>query len=223
MKKQPISEKDFTIFPLLQDVQQYFPEKILMQSSIVTFNPKEYITKMAEPLHSLFFLLKGKAKIYLNHENGKRTLLQFLNQGDFIGELTFVEAESMIKDVITMGEAVCLAVPIIELERATKADARFYQKIAQYIGKKLLMRMEHFSMNQSFELKYRLANVILETEVNNIYKEKNGEIADYLGVSYRHYLYVIHQFQENGYLKKIKHGYQIDKEKLIALVEEMKN
>lgn len=223
MKKKPIVSENFFDSSNAKELRYYFSEKILEQSQIFTFGDKEHITKMAEPLYYLFFILEGKAKIYLNHENGKQTLLQFLKKGDFIGELTLVDSENVPKDVIAMGKTHCLAVPIAILEAETATEPFFYKKIAQYIGKKLLIRMEHFSINQSFELKYRLAMVILETEISGVYKEKNAEIADYLGVSYRHYLYVLQQFQEQQYLQKTTQGYLINREKLTDLLAEMKD
>lgn len=223
MKKERISTENVASSPLLKDADYYFSEQIQEEAYLFTFEDKEYITQAAEPLPYLFFILEGKAKIYLTHENGKQTLLQFLKETDFIGELTLVQAEDTTKDVIAMGQTKCLGIPISILENVPQSDAYLFKKIAQYIGKKLLLRMEHFSINQSFELKYRLALIILETEINGCYKEKNAEIADYLGVSYRHYLYVLKQFQEQQLITKVKHGYFVNKEAITNLLAEMKN
>ena len=74
--------------------------------------------------------------------------------------------------------------------------------------------------NQSFPLKVRLAEFILKMSVNGYYREPHTEVAEFLGVTYRHLLYVLAQFVEEGILEKTKRGYKVaDEEKLIQLLE----
>ncbi|WP_420910178.1 helix-turn-helix domain-containing protein [Mammaliicoccus lentus] len=42
-----------------------------------------------------------------------------------------------------------------------------------------------------------------------MYDEKHTQVAQYLGVSYRHLLYVIADFVKKGYIEKEKSGYKI--------------
>lgn len=42
-----------------------------------------------------------------------------------------------------------------------------------------------------------------------MYREKHTEAADFLGVTYRHLLYVLADFVKCGYLKKTEQGYLI--------------
>lgn len=70
-------------------------------------------------------------------------------------------------------------------------DIDFVKMISQFIGDKLIRRMEHFSINQTYQLNYRLALLLLEVAVAGIYQEKLTETAEYLGVSYRHLTYTL--------------------------------
>jgi DNA-binding MarR family transcriptional regulator len=79
--------------------------------------------------------------------------------------------------------------------------------------------MEHFSHAQTFELKYRLASLLLEVAVNDQYTENNTQIADYLGVSYRHLTYTFKFLRENGYIERNKMGYLIHPAKLRILIK----
>lgn len=45
------------------------------------------------------------------------------------------------------------------------------------------------------------------TNHDNYYQEKHTQVAQYLGVSYRHLLYVIADFVSSGYLTKTEKGY----------------
>ncbi len=59
-----------------------------------------------------------------------------------------------------------------------------------------------YSQSLAFPLENRLADFILQTAYEGVYKEKHVTVCDYLGVSYRHLLHVLTQFCQKGYLQK---------------------
>lgn len=197
----------------------FLTKAILDQSYLIDYERNEKIVSQLAKLNFLFLIIEGKARIIQQEPNGKNLILQFLEAGDFIGELTIVKAEETPKDVIAIGAVRCLAIPLNIVERSLMRGAEFPTFIAQYIGKKLLLRMEHFSNAQTFELKYRLAVLLIEVAVNNHYSENNTQIADYLGVSYRHLTHTFKYLRENGYIRKDKPGYLINSEKLSELIQ----
>lgn len=218
MKKIPYTDSKRNL--LNQVEAPFLIEEMLQQSSFIDYERNEKIVSQAAKLDYLFILLSGKARIIQQEPNGKNLILQFLEAGDFIGELTLVKAEEAPKDVIAIGSVRCLAIPLKVVENSLMKDAAFPIFIAQYIGKKLLLRMEHFSNAQTFELKYRLAALLLEVSVNNQYNENNTQIADYLGVSYRHLIHTFKYLRENGYIERNNTGYEIVPEKLQKLIRQ---
>ncbi|MBP1047083.1 transcriptional regulator YeiL [Enterococcus sp. BWM-S5] len=213
----PVSTQKNLVAP-----DSFFTREILAQSWIIEFNGNEFIHKETEKLNHLFYILDGKAKILKNQTNGKRMILQFLGEQDFIGELTLVGAESLTKDVVSIGKTICLALPMTYAAEELMNDLAFVKKLSCYIGEKLLARMEHFTTNQTFELKYRLAELLLTVSVDNSYKEKHTEIAEYLGVSYRHLLYTLKNFRNAGLIEKQGTHYLIDSKKIQQLLAEIR-
>ena len=87
-----------------------------------------------------------------------------------------------------------------------------------YLGGKNARNIRSLTKNQAYTLENRLAGFILLSTATDIYKEKHSHAADYLGVSYRHLLYVMAQFIEKGFLKKENRIYRIaDKQALLEL------
>ena len=74
-----------------------FSTGTLEQSSVYEFSHNEIIQEEAGTLTHLYVILEGKAKIIKSQANGKRSILQFLHSGDFIGDLTLVSAEKRPK------------------------------------------------------------------------------------------------------------------------------
>ena len=70
------------------------------------------LKRWMDELTYLFIILEGRAKVIATQDNSKRIILQFLRTEDLIGDLTIIEAEETIKDVISMGDTVCLGIPI---------------------------------------------------------------------------------------------------------------
>ena len=77
------------------------------------------------------------------------------------------------------------------------------------MSQKTLRDVQNYSRNQTYPLKTKLAAFILMTSRNGFYRERHTETAAYLGVSYRHLLYVLAEFVSEGVLEKTKSGYHI--------------
>lgn len=219
MKKYPLNQFEAVTSMHEAVLRSYFSEELLSLAEVFVYEKKEYIVRFDKPLEHLFFMLEGRAKIYKIHENGRRSLLQFLGSEDFIGELTLLEVEEQVKDVEALDRCVCVALPYVKARELLLADTHFLTIIAKYLGKKVLNRVEHFSNNQNYELKQRLAAYILQTEVAGIYSEKHTETAEFLGVSYRHLLYTLHALQEAGMIKKEGRKFLIQREQLAQLAK----
>ena len=179
----------------------FFNETDLKHSFIIDFENQEFIHHQAEPLNYLFYLIKGKAKILKTERNGRQSIVQFLTTGDLIGDLTLVQAETVLKNKVL-----------------------FMQQVSHYLGKKMLQRVDHFTTNQTYELSYRLAELLLvAANQEDVYKEKHTEIAEYLGVSYRHLIYTFKQFRERGFIQKQGTAYHINRLALHSFVQKMKS
>ena len=77
---------------------------------------------------------------------------------------------------------------------------------------------------QTYELSYRLAELLLvAANHEDVYKKKHTEIAEYLGVSYRHLIYTFKQFRERGFIQKQGTAYHINRLALHSFVQKMKS
>lgn len=194
---------------------------ILNESFMFHFKNGEFITKEMDELTYLFIIIEGRSKVIATQDNGKRIILQFLRTDDLIGDLTIIEAEKTIKDVISMGDTVCLGIPIDVIRNYVLTRPDFLLFLSKYIGKKLLIRMNHFKEQQTQELKIRLAKLLLEVSINNEYHEKHTEVAEYLGVSYRHFMHTFKYFKDEGLVTRAKRGYVINPKKLENLINKL--
>ncbi|TXS04387.1 transcriptional regulator YeiL [Bacillus sp. SH7-1] len=200
-----------------------FSFDVLPYAELHSFQKKERICNEGANFPYLYYLISGKAKIYMSHKNGKVSLINFIQAPSFIGELGLIGVESVTKTVEVIEECMCLALPLKDCQHLLLQDATFLQKLCKFIGEKTITRTESHAKNNSYPFENRLAAFILLTEQNNSYTEKHTEASEYLNVSYRHLLYVLNQFCQHNYLKKDGRTYYIqDRIPLEKLADELK-
>ena len=201
----------------------FFSFDILPYAELHSFQKKERICREGVNVPYLYYLISGKAKIYMSHKNGRVSLINFIQAPSFIGELGLIGVESVTKTVEVIEECMCLVLPLKDCRHLLLQDATFLQKLCKFIGEKTITRTESYAKNNSYPFENRLAAFILLTEQNNSYTEKHTEASEYLNVSYRHLLYVLNQFCQQNYLKKDGRTYYIqDRNLLEKLADELK-
>ncbi|MHC2834373.1 transcriptional regulator YeiL [Bacillus sp. F9_6S_D1_P_5] len=200
-----------------------FSFNVLPYAELHSFQKKERICSEGVDVPYLYYLISGKAKIYMSHKNGRVSLINFIQAPSFIGELGLIGVESVTKTVEVIEDCICLALPLKDCQHLLLQDATFLQKLCKFIGEKTITRTESYAKNNSYPFENRLAAFILLTEQNNSYTEKHTEASEYLNVSYRHLLYVLNQFCQQNYLKKDGRTYYIhDRIQLEKLADELK-
>ncbi|MFU1887993.1 transcriptional regulator YeiL [Bacillus wiedmannii] len=200
-----------------------FSFDVLPYAELHSFQKRERICNEGVDVPYLYYLISGKAKIYMSHKNGKVSLINFIQAPSFIGELGLIGVEFVTKTVEVIEDCMCLALPLKDCQHLLLQDATFLQKLCKFIGEKTISRTESYAKNNSYPFENRLAAFILLTEQNNSYTEKHTEASEYLNVSYRHLLYVLNQFCQQNYLKKDGRTYYIqDRIQLEKLADELK-
>ena len=167
-----------------------------------------------ETITHCYLILSGMVKIYIDHENGRRSILDFAGKGDWLGELSLFCSEDYIKENKVMDDVVCLEFELDQLKQVCKKDAEAAFYFASYISNKLMVRSYRMSEYLNYSLEKRLGSFILKYQQNGKYAIPHTDVSEYMNVSYRHVLFVMKKFCDDGILKKEK-GYRIvDQEKL---------
>lgn len=192
----------------------------------------EYIVREGEAPACLYFLASGRAKLYRTLPNGRIALIDFFTAGYFIGEMELVSGANdteSIHAVQAIEDCLFLALPLhaktsagLPLKTQLLSDPVFLRTLCRILSQKNYRNILSATKNQAFPLSVRLADFILMTEHAGIYCEKHTQAAEYLGVSYRHLLYVLNQLTEEGALQKVGHALRIlDRAKLKKLAGEL--
>ncbi|WP_304507383.1 transcriptional regulator YeiL [Anaerotignum sp.] len=193
-------------FPL----SDFFNFDIRPYVTVVQFEPDETILQEGEKVNTLYYLISGRAKLFLSHENGRISLINFMNAPCFIGEIELLEAQKLTNGIKAITTCICFAINASACKGQLLNDNKFLRYLCVSLSKKAIGNTSNYAKNQSYTLEVRLATFILTTSNNRLYREKHTEVAEFLGVTYRHLLYVIAEFVKKGILKKTAQGYYIE-------------
>lgn len=212
-----------------EKIHQYFEDKkfdkyfgfdIRPFTKFVRFEPGDIILEEGELPKKLYFLLSGKARLWMSHKNGTVDLINFLKAPCFIGEMELFDGAQPAKGVEALTVCDCFSMDVAACRELLLNDVIFLQNVCRLLSEKNAADIKNYSRNQAYPLKVKLAAFILMTENNGMYREKHTEASAYLGVTYRHLLYVIAEFVKEGILEKTSWGYRITgRKKLEQLAE----
>ncbi|MFI8687842.1 transcriptional regulator YeiL [Rossellomorea sp. NPDC077527] len=191
---------------------------------VMEYDRGEWIIQEGKRPDFLFYVTEGKAKIYVTHQNGKVSLINFINAQDYIGEMELLHDVYYTKGIQASTKTVCFAMPYYQCRTKLLEDAKFLRELTKFLSMKATLMAAKYSQSLAFPLENRLADFILQTADNGVYREKHVIVCDYLGVSYRHLLHVLTQFCKKGYLHKEGRNYIIKQyDSLYGLAEAIKN
>lgn len=198
-------------------VHQYFSSKIDEYLELHTFKKGEHLCEERKTPDHLFFILEGKVKLSLIHQDGNVTLVQYYEPGDILGELELLGMRQQSQTIEAVGNVTCLSLPFDPCKEIMLSDSKFLQNLCRLIAGKMQRSVNKLVSIQTFPLENRLASYFLqkEDEVGDgqWMHVKLTDLAQYLGTSYRHLSRIIKDFDEAGWIEK-------DRTKMRVLVRE---
>ncbi|WP_058911906.1 transcriptional regulator YeiL [Entomohabitans teleogrylli] len=213
LKQQLISQSGYT---------EHFSFDVAPETRLFHIMAGDYIVKEGTAPAWLFYLARGRSRLYVTLANGRVSLVDFFGAPCFIGEIELVDEYHQPRAVQAIEECWCLALPVKPFRTQLLNDVLFLRNLCVSLSRKNYRNIVSLTQNQSFPLINRLAAYILLTQQDDLYHEKHTQTAEYMGVSYRHLLYVLAQFTRDRILLKQKAGYVISNKKVLtALAREM--
>ena len=187
-------------------VYQYFTEDVTSDLELHTFRKGEYLCEESKMPDHLYFILEGKVKLSLLHQDGNMTLVQYYEPGDILGELELLGMRQQSQTIEAVGNVTCLALPFDGWKMRMLEDPKFLRNLSRLIAGKMQRSVNKLVGMQSFPLENRLASYFLQKEDEVGYGQwmhvKLTDLAQYLGASYRHLSRVIRDFDDAGWIEK---------------------
>ena len=163
-------------------------DEIIATLKLIAKEPGELLVRAGDPADWLYFFVEGRIKAYSTLENGQSVLAAFYKPFDVIGEAEIFSSGSYALSVEALTRSVCLRVPARAVAAAAERNVRLLVYLCGRLGAKLTERMLAESINLRYPVETRLASYLLaamDDKGRLAGTATLGELADFLGASYR--------------------------------------
>ncbi|MCL2033719.1 MAG: cyclic nucleotide-binding domain-containing protein [Oscillospiraceae bacterium] len=205
MKRQHIRENDKNL------LLQYGLSGIdFAQAERRLFEQDEFLSHAGEPIDCIYFVVSGKAKVFISLSSGKQLLLSYFTSKGIIGDIELMtDIPANYTAVRAVTELVCIALPLNIYSGELKKNNAFINYVAKELAEKLSQRAVNSAITTLYPLRSRLCAYIIQTESNGLFRETLTEVAGIVGSSYRHLLRCLEKMCSEKILSKEASGYRI--------------
>ncbi|NLI52713.1 MAG: transcriptional regulator YeiL [Clostridiales bacterium] len=199
-----------------------FSFDVLPYVSVAQYDKNEYIIQSDEPLKRLCYLVGGTAKLYVFHKNGKQTLVNFFTPPCILGESELFDDTKQPFPLQALTLCTVIEVDTRRCKPLLLSDATFLRNLCIMTAKKSVAQNKKYTNLVSYPSENNFASYLLLTQCDGIFCERYTETADYLGISYRHLMFLISNMCASGILERIPGGLRIKNfEQIQKLTNEM--
>ena len=117
-------------------IQSLFSFNISPFIQVFQFDKGDFIIQEGTEPKYLFYMVEGKAKLYVTHKNGKVSLINFLTPPIFMGEIELLNEEKYSKSIQTSSKCICLGISIEQCKEKLLADAHFLKYLCIFLSNK---------------------------------------------------------------------------------------
>lgn len=177
----------------------------------ILYAPGEVLFREGDAMDYFLVVVKGKAKVCRETENGGSLILCFYLSDGVIGDAELVnDRQTASTTMVALSDFLCLGIPFAENRRALRGNLTFMNAICRELSDKLLDTSDKLMENVLYSAKERFAAYIRENSCNSIFAENLSNAAKSLGISYRHAMRLLKEFCSEGFLTRKRNGYYVN-------------
>ena len=177
---------------------------------LLRYDRCEWMVRAEQTIEYLYILLSGKAKVLMSDESGRNLLLCYYISEGIMGDIELLmDRREAISSVQAVSPVVCIGLPLAVYAPMLLSHLPFVLRAAKGLAIKL-----HNSVSSTTEIilrpfETRLCEYLLQTAQSGVFAERLIDVAEQLGVSYRHLLRSLKALCEEGLLEKRADGYHL--------------
>lgn len=183
-------------------------EMDLTGAVLLRYERGEWFLQEGGTIEYLYFLLSGKMKVCMSEEGGRNLILCYYISNGILGDIELMMGRrEAISSVQAVTAVTCIGLPLAIYAPVLLANLPFVLRLGRGLAEKL-----HASVESTTEIilrpfEARLSAYLLQSAQDNLFCERLTDVAEQLGVSYRHLLRRLKALCQDGVLEKRQNGY----------------
>ncbi|WP_240376968.1 Crp/Fnr family transcriptional regulator [Bacillus piscicola] len=140
--------------PLFRELTKEELGPIVGIAQLRTFTPHSFVFMQDDPLDRVFFIQKGKVKIYKTDIQGKEQIVSILKEDDMFPHVGFFRTGSYPAHAEVLEETSLIVIPINEFENILLRNPEVSIKMFRVLGEKIIdlqNRLEEQVLHNTYE------------------------------------------------------------------------
>ena len=193
---------------LFSSIEKDATGKILTHIHQRNFRRKTQIITEGDDSHSLYFLLDGQVKVYLNDDAGKEIIINTHKSGEFFGELGLIKSIPRTASVITVTDCKIGVMQEVDFKRCLASHPEFSISLIQNLSTRLIDATESIRQLGLMDVYQRIAVTFLNLSEEKgdvrIIPEKltQQNIANRVGASREMVARILKDLRSGGYISQ---------------------
>jgi len=151
---------------------------------ILEFPKKRLLIEQRKNIRNVLVIRSGVVKCYIAEDNGKEYILEFLGEGEILGEIEVIRKTPGMATVASLTSVSVFKIDKSFFLQLLKTDAAFNQAVLELMATRLVNTAMRASRQQLYTLSYNLSQLTKILQEGQIAFTKN-DLSDYLGISKR--------------------------------------
>ena len=182
----------------------------LMDCQLCTFDVGEVILSQGCTMEYLYLVVSGTAKVFINARNGKNLILSYYVSKEILGDIELTLGDYRASTTaIAVSEFSCIGIPFLQNSVYLKQNIEFMNIISKSLSTKLLNSCNAYTAAALHTSEERLCSYIMMAEHNGKFTDVLVDVAQSVGMSYRHIFRIMNKLCKDGILEKTEGGFRI--------------
>ena len=175
----------------------------------------EDILREGEPIESLLLVRHGRAKVCINARNGRHLIICYYISSGILGDVELLTESPAMNTVTALSPVRCVTIPVEQNRETLLGCPAFVLRMGREVSGKLRHSSHASILSALYTSEERLCSYLLMAERDGIVREYLTEVAQSVGVSYRHVFRILGELCREGILERTEAGFRIrDRERL---------
>lgn len=187
--------------------------------SLQSFAPGTPLLRRGYGNKYVFVIKTGICKCYITEENGKDFIIEFLGEGELLGEIEVIQPTKNLTTITALTPVTAWCITQDYFARLITHDQQFNKLLLQSLAKRVCQTSARASYQQIYPAEYttlKLLSVLAQQPAALSKKD----LADYLGVSVRSFNRTLKQLRERRIIKPDSFDLYIDLKAFDRLIRE---
>lgn len=192
--------------PLFSELSQEDLRFVFSRGITRSYPRHAMVINEGEESNALFYIQKGKVKIYVSEQGGKEAILNIQGPGEYFGELALIDNSPRSASVFTLEPSRLLLISRVNFERCFEEDPSLALKLIRSLTYRIRSLTDEVKLLSLYDVYGRLSRTLLklakENEGNLVIEQRltHQDLANMVGASREMVSRIMKDLTTGGYI-----------------------